>query len=277
MDLEAEPPWSKSQLRKLGEALLDHCAPPAGCPDYSTVMLWHNDLAGAVAEIITDRHWDAQGITEFAVTARSKTVDTLVQKLERSTLKLDRVQDLAGVRIDADLNLSRQTQLAEEIAAHFGSNRATIRDIREEPHSGYRAVHVWLALPAGRVEIQIRTIYQSLWANVYEGLGDLFGRGIRYDQIPGDPKVARIVEVMHGMSADIAHDETVADQLENVMDEWLNAYLDRTGGDAASMPGRPELIDQAIEILMSETTVDYVVRLRKTADYLRDLRRILES
>jgi ppGpp synthetase/RelA/SpoT-type nucleotidyltranferase len=97
-DLEAEAPWSKSQLRKLGEPLRGKCAPPAGCPDYGAVMLWHTELASTVAEIITSTHWEAQEISDFAVAARSKTVDTLLQKLERSTLKLDRVQDLAGVR-----------------------------------------------------------------------------------------------------------------------------------------------------------------------------------
>jgi|SRR5271168_4244735 len=151
MNLDDDPPWSKNLLRKLGEALLDKCAPPDGCPDYGAVMLWHNDLAGEVASVISNTRWVDKPAGQFAVTARSKTVDTLVQKLQRSTLKLNRVQDLAGVRIDAELNLTQQTKLAEEIAHHFGDDRVTIKDIRQQPHSGYRAVHHGLScLPDAR-------------------------------------------------------------------------------------------------------------------------------
>jgi len=49
------------------------------------------------AQVISTTRWVNKPAGQFAVTARSKTVDTLVQKLQRSTLKLDRVQDLAGV------------------------------------------------------------------------------------------------------------------------------------------------------------------------------------
>ncbi len=49
MNLDDDP-WSKNLLRKPGEALLDQCAPPDGCPDYGAVMLWHNDLAGLSLE-----------------------------------------------------------------------------------------------------------------------------------------------------------------------------------------------------------------------------------
>ncbi|MGO8769866.1 MAG: hypothetical protein ACLQIK_17240 [Mycobacterium sp.] len=52
MNLDDDPLWSKNLLRKLGEALLDRCAPPDGCPDYGAVMLWHNDPAGDVASVI---------------------------------------------------------------------------------------------------------------------------------------------------------------------------------------------------------------------------------
>lgn len=46
------------------------------------------------------------------VTSRPKTVDTLVQKLQKTTMTLDQVEDVAGVRIDADITLAQQTNLA---------------------------------------------------------------------------------------------------------------------------------------------------------------------
>jgi ppGpp synthetase/RelA/SpoT-type nucleotidyltranferase len=130
------------------------------------------------------------------------------RKLRReSHLTLDVVQDLAGVRVDADFSLDVQLALATEVAGHFGE-RSVIRDIRDEPHSGYRAVHVWLRLPGGRAEIQFRTEPQSAWANAYERLGDLFGREIRYGAIPDRPPAARLVSILHRTSERIARAET---------------------------------------------------------------------
>lgn len=112
------------------------------------------------------------------------------------------------------LLLGEQTRLAREIADHFGADQPAIHDLRDHPHAGYRAVHVWLRLPAGRVEIQIRTILQSLWANFYELLADAYGRGIRYDERPEQlaagvvpAQLQELVGVMQDASADLAMHE----------------------------------------------------------------------
>jgi ppGpp synthetase/RelA/SpoT-type nucleotidyltranferase len=56
---------------------------------------------------------------------------------------------------------------------------------------GYAAVHV-IVFPEGTpIEIQIRTAWQHEWAELFEKLADLVGRGIRYGEPPaGGPKVA---------------------------------------------------------------------------------------
>ena len=195
MDLEQIPSWSKGDLRRLGEALvIDKAASPDGCPPYGEVMLWHNELAAEVAIRIGTELLAAKPPNQLSISARAKTIDTLVEKLQRQmTLQLGQVQDLAGVRIDAHIVLDEQTELAQHIAEHFGADRTKIKDIRAIPHSGYRAVHVWLALPAGRVEVQIRTLAQSEWANTYEQVADLLGRGIRYGEEQQDPEDREIV------------------------------------------------------------------------------------
>lgn len=161
---------------------------------------------------IEGRSWSA---SELLVTSRAKSQDTLLAKLRRRPyLQLNTIQDIAGVRIDADLLLGEQTRLAREIADHFGADQPAIHDLRDHPHAGYRAVHVWLRLPAGRVEIQIRTILQSLWANFYELLADAYGRGIRYDERPEQlaagvvpAQLQELVGVMQDASADLAMHE----------------------------------------------------------------------
>lgn len=214
MLLTDTPAWSKKKLGRLGRALADGSEPPEGCPTYDDVMFWHHELAATIAEEVASHYWDSSVGIELEVSSRGKTIDTLIQKLRRPPLiPLDQVQDLAGVRVDADMTLSQQTAFAHELAAHYEVEERCHRDLRENPHSGYRAYHLWLRLPAGRAEIQIRTEGQSAWANTYERMGDTFGRGIRYDEAPGNKSVLRLVEGMHSMSEVLARIETERDEL----------------------------------------------------------------
>nr|WP_307856859.1 GTP pyrophosphokinase family protein [Mycolicibacter acidiphilus] len=223
MDLNARPPWSNGALRRLGDALRAGTAPLEDAPSYADVVAWHDNLANEVDNRIEGGSWAVESklwttsrwrlTTGFHVSSRRKTQDTLVDKLRRQpSLQLNTVQDLAGVRMDADLLLDEQTALAGEIAQHFGADDSAIHDLRDGAHAGYRAVHVWLRLPAGRVEIQIRTALQHLWADAYESLADTCGRGIRYGEpidqaaAPGfDPNQVRTaVQTMHNLSTALA-------------------------------------------------------------------------
>lgn len=137
VDLHSRPPWSNNAVRRLGVALRDGVDPPVDCPSYAEVMLWHADLAAEVQDRIEGRSWSA---SELLVTSRAKSQDTLLAKLRRRPyLQLNTIQDIAGVRIDADLLLGEQTRLAREIADHFGADQPAIHDLRDHPHAGYRA------------------------------------------------------------------------------------------------------------------------------------------
>lgn len=199
----------------LGKALVDGVEPPSGCPTYDEVMGWHSELCATVASTIKETQWSSYS-GELDVSSRAKTIDTLRQKLIRKpTLPLNTVQDLAGVRVDLDCNLNEQTRFAEEIRRELArEHRSDIKDIRKEPHSGYRAVHVWLRLPAGRVEIQVRTLAQSAWANTYEQLGDLAGRHIRYGEQHADPAIQTVIDILHRLSDTLAELEVTEAEIE---------------------------------------------------------------
>jgi hypothetical protein len=49
---------------------------------------------------------------------------------------------------------------------------------------GYAAVHVVVFPDDAPIEIQIRTAWQHEWAELFEKLADLVGRGIRYGESP---------------------------------------------------------------------------------------------
>jgi hypothetical protein len=81
-----------------------------------------------------------------------------------------------------------------------------------------------LRLPAGRVEIQIRTILQSLWANMYEKLADEVDRGIRYGE-PVEPspgvdveRIERAVQGMQEFSAKVSTAEADWQQRSEIED-----------------------------------------------------------
>jgi ppGpp synthetase/RelA/SpoT-type nucleotidyltranferase len=165
-------------------------------------MLWYNDLAARVQEHIGAQEWAALlGDRHVTMSSRAKTIDTLRQKLIRSpATPLQNVQDIAGVRFEARMTLSEQDAVAAAVAGFYGHPTEAIHDIRLNSHSGYRAVHVWLRVPAGRVEVQIRTALQSEWANLYESAADVIGRDIRYGAMPDDDMAARVVRALQGLS-----------------------------------------------------------------------------
>lgn len=179
-------PWSANQLKRLSRQIRTGETSGGSTPSYGEVMLWYNDLAEHVQSAIAALDWaPLLGDRAFEITSRPKTLDTLRQKLRRDpTTPLPNVQDVAGVRFEAEMTLDEQDAVVTAIAGLFGHPIPDcIRDLRSAPHSGYRAVHVWLRLEA-RVEVQVRTHLQGDWANMYEVAADLFGREIRYDALP---------------------------------------------------------------------------------------------
>ncbi|WP_280137911.1 hypothetical protein [Corynebacterium coyleae] len=79
---------------------------------------------------------------------------------------------------------------------------------RAQP-GGYRAIHLVVQSAAGNVELQMRTLLQSEWANTFEKLADKTGRKIRYesDARPGNKELARVFDALVAIARDIHHME----------------------------------------------------------------------
>jgi ppGpp synthetase/RelA/SpoT-type nucleotidyltranferase len=90
------------------------------------------------------------------------------------------MHDLIGIRVVGDFDLSSQDKLVASIALGFGDSVRKIIDRRQDPRSGYRAVHVILNVDGSFTEVQVRTNLQSKWADLYERLADEWRRQIRY-------------------------------------------------------------------------------------------------
>lgn len=150
---------------------------------------------------------------------RLKTTGPIIDKLRRKT-RLSTMQDIVGYRIVGDLTLRQQDDLVTELRKCFSDARVV--DRRLKPMYGYRAVHVIAQVDGFPVEIQVRTLPQDSWAQMMERYGDLYGREIRYGELPADLKpselraIARIVERLTTVGDELASLEVVWDRLQRL-------------------------------------------------------------
>ena len=171
---------SGKQIVKLGKRLRD-CDEPAtkDLEMLGDVLLTYDRALREASDTLTSIGLEA--------TTRLKTSGTIVDKLRRQrSIDLKHIHDLAGARIVQRMTLDQQDEVASAIVAAFP--RAELLNRREEPSSGYRAIHVIARLDGCYIEMQLRTHYQDTWAQAMEFFGDRWGRDIRYGGEPNDPE-----------------------------------------------------------------------------------------
>ena len=123
----------------------------------------------------------------LAPTSRIKNTGTILEKLRRNGGSgLKSMQDLGGMRIVGAFDRRGQDDVVQRVCELFaGEARAPkVIDRRIEPMHGYTAVHVIVFPDDAPIEIQVRTEWQHEWAELFEKLADLVGRGIRYGEPP---------------------------------------------------------------------------------------------
>ncbi|KFI53743.1 RelA/SpoT domain-containing protein [Bifidobacterium biavatii] len=201
-------PWSQSKISKLRKAIVAGADSIDGL-SYADVSQWYMQVLGQVIEVVESVDVSDLGIPSLDVSFRVKTIDTLRDKMIRTPgMQIPSIHDVMGVRVAADMTLSVQSEVASRLAGCFSS--ASVLDIREHPHSGYRAVHVIVRMCGVCGEIQVRTMLQDLWANCFELAGDMFGRGIRYGGEP-DRYDYGISETLKSISEGLASLEALED------------------------------------------------------------------
>lgn len=117
---------------------------------------------------------------QLAIGSRLKTRDAIVAKLLRSTVRLSKMQDIAGARVVVP-TLPVQDAVVEAIAGLYADALEDVKDQRASPDAhGYRAVH--LIVQTGDVlgEIQVRTLWQDRWAQLVEGLDSDFSSDLKH-------------------------------------------------------------------------------------------------
>jgi len=163
-------PLSKTQIDRLGDRL------KGGSHEEIDLRLledYRRSFGDAYQEVIRIvREQDRSPTGRPAKSTRS-----VVDKLQRESIRLSQIQDIAGCRIVVT-DVIEQEQVVETLAAAFPG--ASVRDRRQEPSFGYRAVHIVAEMFGKPVEIQVRTSLQHMWANLSEKSSDVLDPEIKY-------------------------------------------------------------------------------------------------
>lgn len=169
---------SKSQVDKLGARLR---AGTVSDEDLRTLDAFRRSFAQPYAHVVEV----VRSQLGFEVTGRpAKSTKSIIDKLQRETIRLAQIQDIAGCRLVVD-TVAEQDSVVGTIAKSFGSG-ATVVDRRLRPSFGYRAVHVIVHSSGKPIEVQVRTALQHLWAELTEKVSDIVDPGIKYGQSSHD-------------------------------------------------------------------------------------------
>lgn len=159
---------SKSQLKKISARVRK------GQHDHQDMIIltqYRDSFLPVLAETILKAQQVLSDVSfGLLVSGRPKRIKSIVRKISRGDVdNVATVADLAGVRIIIQ-GKSEQADVLERITKNF--DIATIKDYRERPESGYRACHIYVISAGRKVEVQLRTLPQQLWANESESLGE---------------------------------------------------------------------------------------------------------
>lgn len=181
----------------------------------------------------------------------AKTTQSIVDKLQRESIRLTQVQDIAGCRVVLARVLDQDRAVAS-LCEIFPSAR--ISDRRANPSHGYRAVHVIVHISGKAIEIQVRTDLQHLWAEFSEKLSDVFDPSIKYGG--GDEDMRK---TLNAVSKAVEENETIQQKIDA-----LGERIDTLDTERAALLAQDR-------IQLEEMRETMIGRQQRLSERLRDL------
>ena len=145
----------------------------------ATAQAWrvqHLEPTARCFEALTQcaKHFDGA-----VVSYRLKRMTSILRKLQRrnSNFELGALDDIGGCRliVGSVREVYEAAQILDDLLEHW----KTKDYIAEPQRSGYRSYHAIYKVPVGgityRIEVQIRTRLQHLWATGVEAVGEVYG------------------------------------------------------------------------------------------------------
>jgi ppGpp synthetase/RelA/SpoT-type nucleotidyltranferase len=189
----------------------------------------------------------------------AKSTSSISEKLQRESIRLTQVQDIAGCRLIVP-GILDQERVVGVLAGLF--QNAAIIDRRANPSHGYRAVHVIVTRGEKLVEIQVRTSYQHVWAELSEKLSDVFDPTIKYGG--GNKSLRALLAQWSGV---MQKEEDVERTLAGVQDQMaeLLSQTSLSGADEANLSRlEAEIVTQEKERL--ERRTDNLAAMREAIE-----------
>lgn len=165
------PPSSKTAVDRLGNRLRRGAVTAADLRDLDEYRRSFAEAYENVVVTIRER-------LRLDPTGRpAKSTGSIVEKLNRESIRLVQVQDIAGCRVVVP-DVDEQDRVVDALRTAFPT--VSVVDRRANPSHGYRAVHIIVQIFGKSVEIQMRTWLQHLWAELSEKLSDTIDPNIKY-------------------------------------------------------------------------------------------------
>ncbi len=188
---------SKTQVDRLGDRLRKGDISEA---DLRLLDLYRSSFSNAYEIVVGIIRRE----TALEPTGRpAKSTTSIIEKLRRESSRLTQIQDIAGCRLIVS-DIANQELVVQSLTHLF--ERTAIVDRRQQPSHGYRAVHVVVNYGGKRIEIQVRTSLQHLWAELSEKLSDVIDPAIKYGR--GSANTRAALSKLSSLVADIELPET---------------------------------------------------------------------
>lgn len=239
---------SKSQIDRLGDRLR------RGSPvesDLRSLDEYRRSFEEAYATVVGTIR-DQLGLEP---TGRpTKSTGAVVAKLQRESIRLTQIQDMAGARVVV-ANIAEQERVLSSLRVAFPI--ASIVDRRTNPSYGYRAVHVIVAISEKAVEIQVRSALQHLWAEFSEKLSDEIDPRIKYGGGPDEVR-ARLAQASEAVATlETAESMVAASGLE--IERLAGAPL--SDQDEQTLRGlEPLVVDQKVRLVHAREKLSEVLK-----------------
>ena len=193
------PPESKSQINKAGK-MLARLDQPGSSPDgiaqaWDLTSRWRvchgypiNTFQATLRTKLKNNYPQASQAAQ-----RLKRMPTIIDKLRRyPAMQLTTMQDIAGLRAILPTVTQAEALAAEYRASRFTHQLQTERDYIGSPRDedGYRSIHLIYryenkrnpSYDGLRVELQIRSQLQHMWATAVETMGTFLGQALKSRQ-----------------------------------------------------------------------------------------------
>jgi putative GTP pyrophosphokinase len=210
--------FTKSQIDRLGQRLRAQTFQEA---ELTLLDEYRRSFGPAYDRVVET----VQEVLSVPVSGRpAKSTTSIIEKLNRESIRLSQIQDIAGCRIVVSDSLE-QNRAVELIAAAF--ENVVIQDRRTKPSHGYRAVHVIIRDEGKSIELQIRTLLQQVWAELSEKLADVSDPSIKYGGGPASvreplDRLATAVGLIERLELVVRHSASITEELRKAREAYAS-------------------------------------------------------